>query len=84
VFLKSGDQWKDAGHRDGLRVLDVEPYSEAYFRILDALPELKPYGSAFEQVSVAGARVAVRFQTGGARSLAETDISILVREFRGH
>lgn len=79
-FLQKDGIWTDANGR--LRVVAVEPFSSAYFQLLEALPELRLWCAAFERVEVGGSRVALRFAPGGTRELARPEIDRLVREFR--
>lgn len=81
LFVDRDGVWTDFLHGDSLRVVSVEPYSDAYFALLRALPELRPYVARFDRVLVAGHHVSIRFAPGGA-----TDASLvnrLVRAFRG-
>jgi hypothetical protein len=82
VFKREGQAWKDVALKPGVRTMEIEPWSEAYFRVLEALPELKANGAALPGVTIAGARVAVKFADGGARTIPAAELSRLVAEFR--
>jgi Ca-activated chloride channel family protein len=82
LFHEIEGVWTDARHADSLRTVAVEPFSEAYFALLRALPELEPYATAFEQVVVTGARASVRIADGGATAFATGELARLVRDFR--
>jgi Ca-activated chloride channel family protein len=75
--------WTDAGHEQGARTLRIEPYSELYFALLQALPELRTAWSGFETSIVAGERVSLHVVTGGRESLPAAERAAIVRDFRG-
>jgi Ca-activated chloride channel family protein len=83
-FMLKGDIWTDRSHADTAKVVTVEPFSPAYFLILTALPELKPYWGAFEQVLVQGRSVAIAVAKGGVESLSDAKLAEVVTAFRGH
>ena len=39
MFRLDGETWTDLAVRNGVRTVAIEPFSEAYFRVLQALPE---------------------------------------------
>lgn len=82
TFRPEAGAWVDAAHHAQARVVMVEPFSAAYFAVLAKLPELKPYWSAFESVTVAGRQVSVRVAAGGQASLSASELDALARDFR--
>lgn len=82
VFVLRGDVWHDIGVRQAERVVAVRPYSEAYFALARALPEVRPYLSLGERVRIAGRAVTVEIDEAGVATLSETDVRRLVRDFR--
>ena len=80
-FIERDGVWNDMSRGDSVRTIVIEPFSDAYFTLLQRLPELTAYVRAFEQVQVAGVRVSLRFAPGGRRSL--DDAEAVVRAFRG-
>jgi hypothetical protein len=74
--------WIDAGHSAQATVVEVEPFSAAYFAVLARLPELTPYWSTFDAVTVAGRQVSVRVTPGGRSTLTAREMESLVRDFR--
>ncbi|MBI4421841.1 MAG: VWA domain-containing protein [Gemmatimonadetes bacterium] len=83
VFELRNGRWTDLAAGDTLRTVTLEPYGAAYFRLLAALPELKPYFSAFERVVVAGSRVRIGVGAGGLEQISAAELDRVVREFRG-
>jgi Ca-activated chloride channel family protein len=82
-FSRQNGAWVDRLASDSLRLVSIEPYSDAYFRLLDALPELKPYVQALDPVVIAGRSAKIEIASGGMQHLSSGELSRLVSEFRG-
>lgn len=82
-FVERDGIWTDLGHKPSGKTVHIEPYGPAYFALLEAVPELRPYWSAFEHSIVAGHGVAFKVAPGGVRNLSREEVRRLVREFRG-
>ena len=80
--LESGI-WIDRAHKTGTSVMQIEPFSRAYFDLLGSLPELKAYATALEAVTVAGSRVSIRIAPGGRTTLTAAERTRMVADFRG-
>jgi Ca-activated chloride channel homolog len=76
--------WTDAAHVKTQRVLNLEPFSPAYFAVLKQLPELEAYWKELDAVLVAGKRVSVQVSKGGVSTLASAELNRLVAEFRSN
>ncbi len=83
LFVLRDGLWTDLWHADSLRVVRVEPFSDAYFALLERLPELKPYWSEMEQVLVSGKRVSIALDPRGATTLGSAELDRLARDFLG-
>jgi len=85
VFERRGADsvWTDLRHGDSLRVVTVAPYSDAYFALLRALPELVQPAALEPAVLVAGARVSIKIQEGGKTAWGTGELEGIVRGFRG-
>jgi Ca-activated chloride channel family protein len=81
-FRQRDGRWVDLAH-GGQRTIPIASYSDAYFALLTALPELVPYLKAFELVTVAGERVSISVGPAGQRQLAAGELAGVVRGFRG-
>ena len=84
-FMLRDSIWTDAGIRAGQKTIDVLAYSDAYFAILRALPELKPYVTLGD-VAIGGSAVTVRMHAvrpGGVMKMTDADVAALVTQFRG-
>jgi Ca-activated chloride channel homolog len=82
-FRASADGWVDTDHATTARVVALEPFGPAWVAVLARVPELREIASAFESVTVAGARVSVRLAPGGTTRLGESEVQALVADFRG-
>ena len=83
LFIMRDSIWTDLGHGDSLHVVSIAPYSEAYFAVLKALPDLRDVAALEPGVVVAGRRVSIKIGTGGKTTLNPGELERLVREFRG-
>ena len=83
VFHLVGGTWTDAGYPNRMRVTAVAPFTRAYFDLVRMLPEIAPYLSVGEEVLIAGQRVGIKIGPGGTSQLGPSDLSALVRDFRG-
>jgi Ca-activated chloride channel family protein len=82
-FRLEGETWVDVAHSEQKDVAEVKPFSDAYFDLLERLPELRPLWRDFERVLVAGAEVSVRLAADGATRLSNAELDRIVRQFRG-
>ncbi len=83
LFVRRDAIWTDARHRDSLQVIEVAPFSDAYFALVRALPEITPYLSTEGSVLIAGNRASIKFTETGAETLSQRRINQVVRMFRG-
>jgi Ca-activated chloride channel family protein len=83
VFVRRAGVWTDATHRDSLQVTVVAPYSDAYFALVRALPELVPWLPAGDDMLVAGRRVSIHIAPAGVSIWREGELERLTRAFRG-
>ena len=83
VFAWRDGAWTDVAHGDSLRTVRVAPFSDAYFALLRALPELVRPAALEPAVLVAGRRVSIKIEAGGTTTWAPGELAKLVREFRG-
>ncbi len=83
VFVEKDGAWVDAMHGDSLSVVELAPFSHAYFEVLKRLPELERYFKKFDEVLVAGESVSIKVTDGGAERLSPLKLATLVKEFRG-
>jgi Ca-activated chloride channel family protein len=82
MFTWRDSTWTDIAHGDSLQVVRVAPFSDAYFALLRALPELRQAATLEPAVLVAGRRVSIKIDAGGKTTWAEGEIARLVSDFR--
>ncbi len=82
LFAWRDSTWTDIAHGDSLHVVTVAAFSDAYFALLRALPELVQPATLEPAVLVAGRRVSVKIETGGKTKWRDGELERLVREFR--
>jgi Ca-activated chloride channel family protein len=83
VFVRRSGVWTDATHHDSLQVTVVAPFSDAYFALVRALPELTPWLRAGDEVLVAGRRASIRIGPSGITAWRHGDLDRLAHAFRG-
>ena len=81
-FVWRDSTWTDIAHGDSLRVVTVAAFSDAYFALLRALPELVQPATLEPAVLVAGRRTSIKIQAGGKTEWASGELATLVRDFR--
>jgi len=82
LFMLRDSVWTDLGHKEGQRVVKVAPFSEAYFALLRALPELTKPATLGGKVLVAGSGVSVEIAPEGLDTWAPGQLAALVQDFR--
>jgi Ca-activated chloride channel family protein len=82
LFKDLDGVWTDLQHDAGTRIVRIAAFSDAYFAVLEALPELKPYVTEFGSVIVSGDQVAIHIGDAGADRLSGQAVQRLVHEFR--
>ena len=83
LFVLRDGVWTDIAHGDSLQVVTVAPFSDAYFALLRALPELLKPATLEPAVLVAGRRVSIKIQERGKAAWRDGELERLVRQFRG-
>jgi len=69
--------WTDASFRKDAPVLRVKAFSDAYFRLIDAMPELREAFAFSERLIIAGRSMAIELTPDGKEQLSDRDLSLL-------
>ena len=77
LFVLRDSAWTDTGLKDAFARIKVRPYSAAYFKILELLPELREPFALGERVIVAGRSIAIEISPAGVESLSDADLRSL-------
>jgi Ca-activated chloride channel family protein len=81
LFVRHGGTWTDLRHADSLPVVRIAPFSDAYFALLQACPELVS-AAGLAPVLVAGRRVSIEIVTGGRATLTPVEVTRILSDFR--
>ena len=73
--------WTDTRPTAGQRMLKVRAYSDAYFALVQRLPELGPLFAVGERVRVHGQRVSIEIGTEGESRLDAAALDAVAREW---
>ena len=82
LFIWRDSTWTDLGHGDSLHVVTVAPYSDAYFALLRAFPDLVQPAALEPAVLMAGRHASIKIGAGGRTRWLPGELERLVREFR--
>ena len=77
TFLLKDGVWTDAKLRKGAQVLRVKPFSEAYFKVLEMVPELREAFAFSERLIVSGRTMTIELTAEGKETLSERDEAML-------
>jgi Ca-activated chloride channel family protein len=78
TFVLKDSVWTDVRFAEGIRLVTVRPYSEAYFALVRELPDLREAFALGERVLVRGTKVAVAVAPNGAQKLTAAEIAAIV------
>ncbi|HZK78871.1 MAG TPA: VIT domain-containing protein [Gemmatimonadaceae bacterium] len=74
VFLKRGDAWVDAAKSDTARTVRIKPFSDAYFKLIDAIPELREVFALGDKVTVGTKAVTIQLTDDGSATISDSDL----------
>lgn len=83
VFARQEGVWTDLAHADSLPVTAVAPFSDAYFTVVRALPEMKQYLSLGDEILVAGQRASLKITASGRSSWRPGELEAFLKAYRG-
>jgi hypothetical protein len=69
--------WTDVRYKKTGTVLQVKPFSDAYFKLLEILPDLREPFSIGERVIVAGRGMAIELTASGKERLTDGDMTLI-------
>jgi len=69
--------WTDTRKTSSMRVMKVLPFSAAYFRLLEALPDLREAFAVGDRVIVAGRHIAIEVTPDGTETLSDSDLRLI-------
>jgi Ca-activated chloride channel family protein len=81
IFTLVDSTWIDVRHKDSLTVTKIKPYSQVYFELLKAVPELSPVFALGNKVLVAGKGVAIRLDESGVENMPRSEMDALAKKW---
>ncbi len=83
LFLDRDGVWTDASHRPTVDLVEVAPFSDAYFALVRAIPEMTPFLTLDGDTVIAGAEISIGITDSGVTTLSPGRVSDTARRFRG-
>jgi Ca-activated chloride channel family protein len=77
TFVLRDSVWTDVRYKRSGTVLQVKPFSDAYFRLLELQPDLREAFSVGERVIVAGRSMSIELTPTGKEQLTDRDLTLL-------
>jgi len=77
IFVLRDSVWTDVRYKKTGTVLQVKPFSDAYFKLIEMVPDLREVFSVGERVIVAGRSVAIELTPSGKESLTDRDVNLI-------
>jgi hypothetical protein len=74
TFVVVSGKWIDQRKADSLRLVKVKAFSEAYFKLMETIPELKEVFALGDKVVVAGRDVRIEIGEGGVETLNDAEL----------
>ena len=82
LYILRDSVWTDLGMETARRTVTVAPFSDAYFALLRAMPELNQAVALTPAVLVAGRQVNIKIAAGGTESWRTGELERIVADFR--
>jgi Ca-activated chloride channel family protein len=77
TFVLRDSVWTDVRYKKTGTVLQVKPFSDAYFKLIEMLPDLREALTVGERVIVAGQSMAIELTSSGKESLTDRDMTLI-------
>jgi Ca-activated chloride channel family protein len=77
TFVLRDSVWTDVRYQRTGTVLRVKPFSDAYFKLVEMVPDLREAFSVGERVIVAGRSMAIELTPSGKESLTDRDMTLI-------
>jgi hypothetical protein len=75
TFTMRDGVWTDVRYKQSTTVVRVKAYSDAYFKLIEAIPDLKEPFSVGDRVIVAGKDVAIEVAPTGKEQLTDRELA---------
>jgi Ca-activated chloride channel family protein len=77
IFFKRGEVWVDAAKSDSARSLRIKPFSDAYFKLIDAVSELRDIFALGDRVTVGTKVITIELTDDGSATISDTDLKTI-------
>ena len=77
TFVLRDSVWTDVRYKQTGTVLRVKPFSDAYFKLIELVPELRESFSVGERVIVSGRTMAIELTPSGVDRLTDRDLTLI-------
>jgi len=77
TFVLRDSVWTDVRYKRTGIVLRVKPFSDAYFKLVEIVPDLREAFSVGERVIIAGRTMAIELTPSGKESLTDRDVTLI-------
>jgi Ca-activated chloride channel family protein len=77
TFVLRDSVWTDVRYKQTGTVLRVKPFSDAYFKLTEMLPDLREPFSVGERAIVAGRNMAIELTPIGVEKLTDRDVALI-------
>jgi Ca-activated chloride channel family protein len=77
TFVLRDSVWTDVRYKKSGMVLQVKPFSDAYFKLIEMIPDLREPLSVGERVIVAGRSMAIELTSSGKERLTAADTTLV-------
>ena len=77
TFVLRDSIWTDVRYKKTGTVLQVKPFSDAYFKLVEMVPDLREAFSVGERVIVTGRSMAIELTSSGKESLTDRDMTLI-------
>jgi Ca-activated chloride channel family protein len=77
TFVLRDGVWTDVRYKKSGTVLQVKPFSDAYFKLIEMIPDLREPFSVGERVIVAGRSMAIELIPSGKERLTDGDATLV-------
>jgi Ca-activated chloride channel family protein len=77
LFMLRDGIWTDAAHSVSARTIRVKPFSDAYFTLIDAIPDLREVFALGDKVSVATRGLTIEVTEGGSTTISVSDLKAI-------
>ncbi len=83
LFVLQNGTWTDMTFDDSLQVIELAPYSEAYFELARRLPAIREYLALGDRLIIAGDGVVLKLVADGATEWDSQSLRVVLNGFQG-